>query len=464
MIRLEGSRMLASAARTEVSGGAALWLTGASGAMRVAFALALVLAPEGGVSAAEAVVGQVTLVSVGRGGREANADCVPIAISDDGRVVLMNSEANNLARRDWDFEHDAFVRDMRRRRCRLLVRGIKKGVWSGYTAGGDLSADGLMAAFSASILDLVPGGQDRDLYRQDRRTGRNILLTPADPGTNSEGYLAGGACMSGDGRCIVFWSGGFNISPDGSGGDDYYQVFGADVEGGEVRTLSVNAFGDGANANCGNAKISSNGRFVVFQSGASNLVDGDENGVQDVFRVDTETGQVVRVSVSSGGVEGDGDSIYPVVSDDGTVVFFSEAGNLVDGDFNGTWDVFMHDGGSGAMRRLSVNADGVEGASWSTRPSVSADGRSVVFTSAAENLVENDSNGLADVFLWEAGTGGLRLLSVARDGGAADGGSFSEAGSLSRNGEWCIFSSRATNLVRRALSGTVDNVFRVKVR
>src|SRR5262245_29695996 len=137
--------------------------------------------------------------------------------------------------------------------------------------------------------------------------------------------------------------------------------------------------------------LSENGRFVAFQSYASNLVPNDGNGCSDVFVRDRQTGETTRVSVSSSGVEGNYYSGEPAISPDGRfVAFVSEATNLVPGDANGVADVFVHDRVTHKTQRVSVSSAGFEANGPSMRPSLSKDGRFIAFASEASNLVGDD--------------------------------------------------------------------------
>ena len=145
--------------------------------------------------------------------------------------------------------------------------------------------------------------------------------------------------------------------------------------------------------------ISVDGRFVVFDSFAANLVAGDDNGLDDVFVHDRQNGTTTRVSVDSAGAEADFGSRDSSISADGRFVSFnSDATNLVAGDMNGVSDVFVHDRDTGGTERVSVDSAGVEGNGSSGSASISADGRYVAFSSTAANLVASDTNGRRDIF------------------------------------------------------------------
>ena len=188
--------------------------------------------------------------------------------------------------------------------------------------------------------------------------------------------------------------------------------------------VSVDSAGVEGNNGSWVPSISGDGRFVAFESYASNLVPGDTNLTVDVFVHDRQTGQTTRVSVDSAGVEGNGWSWPSSISGDGRFVAFeSGASNLVPGDTNLTGDVFVHDRQTGQTTRVSVDSAGVEGNSVSQTHSISGDGRFVAFESAAYNLVPGDTNGRYDVFVHD------RLgISLTRTGTCPGSMSFTASG------------------------------------
>jgi len=179
---------------------------------------------------------------------------------------------------------------------------------------------------------------------------------------------------------------------------------------GAQTTVRVSVASDGTEGNdvsMGSA-LSADGRFVAFDSAATDLVAADTNGVSDVFVHDRQTGATERVSVASGGAQGDGSSgligfaFPPALSADGRfIAFISSATSLVAGDTNGATDVFVHDRQTGTTERVSVASGGRQGNGFSAGPVLSADGRFVAFHSTATNLVAGDANGAYDVFVHE---------------------------------------------------------------
>ncbi len=213
-------------------------------------------------------------------------------------------------------------------------------------------------------------------------------------------------------------------------------------------TIRVSVPNDGGQAtgSSGFPAISADGRWITYQSGAPNLVDGDTNATSDVFLYDRDTGTTRRVSVRSDGGQASNGSGDPAISGDGRwIAYNSFAPNLVDGDTNATDDVFLYDRDTGATRRVSVRSDGGQASAYSGFPAISADGRWIAFHSTAPNLVDGDTNGSADVFLYDRDTGSTRRISVRSDGGQANGSS--TYASMSTDGRLITYSSNAANLV-----------------
>src|SRR6266446_5338687 len=195
---------------------------------------------------------------------------------------------------------------------------------------------------------------------------------------------------------------------------------------------------EGNDASLGSA-LSADGRFVAFDSAATDLVAADTNGVSDVLVHDRQTGTTERVSVASDGTQGNGKSgllsfaFPPALSADGRfVAFVSFATNLVAGDTNGATDVFVHDRQTGITERVSVASDGTQGNNASSYPVLSADGRFVAFDSDATDLVAGDTNGTTDVFVHDRQTGATERMSVAS--GGVQGNGFSAGPALSADG------------------------------
>ena len=187
-------------------------------------------------------------------------------------------------------------------------------------------------------------------------------------------------------------------------------------------TIRVSVASDGSQGNRESwwPSVSADGRYMAFTSWASNLVSGDTNGTWDVYVHDRQTRATTRISVATGGAGGDDKSYSPSISADGRYVAFeSAANNLVGEDTNGWADVFVRDRQTGVTTRVSVATGGTEGDDVSENPSISAYGRYVAFDSYASNLVSGDTNGVRDVFVH--GPGISSSLLTLRSAGANDG-------------------------------------------
>ena len=336
---------------------------------------------------------------------------------------------------------------------------------------GFVSADGRFVVFNSGATNLVPGDTNGnwDVFIRDRLSGSTECASVSAAGTFGNGLSGGyGVAITADGRCVVFESRANNlVSGDTNGKSD---IFLRDRQNGSIERVSVGAGGVEANADCLHPSVSPDGRFVLFNSSASNLVAGDANAQMDVFLVDRRTGAIELVSVSTGGVQGNAISELPIISTDGRFVAFdSDASNLVFGDTNGSVDVFLRDRVAGTTTRLSVNSAWMQGNGHSALCCFSADARYVAFMSAATNLVAGDTNAHDDVFIRDRQTSTTQRVSVSAGGGQSDG--HSTQPSLSADARYVAFKSTSTNLlpgsplslntriyVRDLLAGTTELV------
>ncbi|MBI4329219.1 MAG: hypothetical protein HY685_05090 [Chloroflexi bacterium] len=258
------------------------------------------------------------------------------------------------------------------------------------------------------------------------------------------------------GRYVAFDSMASNlVGGDTNGSPD---VFVHDRQAGTTTRVSVasdGTQGNGVSFTGYSSVIGAHGRYVAFVSLASNLVAGDTNGIEDVFVHDRKTGTTTRVSVASDGSQGNNMSRGPAISGDGrSVTFESLASNLVAGDTNSLWDVFARDRETGTITKVSVASDGTHGNGVSRNPSISAAGRYAVFESLASNLVAGETNGTWDVFFHDRKTGITTRVSVASDG--TQGNGVSEFPSVGANGDLVAFRSSSSNLVTGDTNSTGD--------
>lgn len=251
--------------------------------------------------------------------------------------------------------------------------------------------------------------------------------------------------LSATGTFVAFESLATNLV----GGQDTNQqedVFVRNTLTGFVLRCSRTPAGNAGNGASFEPSISADGRFVAFHSSASDLVAGDTNGKTDVFVFDTFTQAMTRVSTSALGDQGNGDSSLAHLSADGTVITFqSSASNLVANDTNASFDIFVKTLADGAIQLVSRSPDGPANGS-SFRPALSGDGRFVAFASFASNLFAGtDDNGVADAFVYDRIVG--TLTTVSANAFDTIGNAESLRPRLSFDGRFCVFQSKATNLV-----------------
>ncbi|MEQ1935102.1 MAG: hypothetical protein ABL962_14680, partial [Fimbriimonadaceae bacterium] len=224
---------------------------------------------------------------------------------------------------------------------------------------------------------------------------------------------------------------------------------------GTTTRVSVSSAGVEGDDFCRNSTLSGDGRYVAFLSRASTLVAGDTNGMIDIFVRDRQTAQTIRVSVSSGGVQANNNSTFPSISRDGRyIAFTSNATNLVANDTNNATDCFVYDMVTAETTLVSRNSSGTQGNLHSNNAHLSADGNFCTFSSDATNLVANDTNNQHDAFVHNRTTGETTRISLSSTGTQGNGISFPT--SLSADGRFVAFESSANNLVAGDTNGFRD--------
>jgi Tol biopolymer transport system component len=393
-------------------------------------------------------------VSVDSSGIQGNHDSAQTAISSDGRFVVFDSRSSNLVPGDTNGVDDIFVHD------RQTGQTTRVSVDSGGLQGNDytdlpcISSDGRFVAFESHASNLVVGDTNArgDVFVHDRQTGVTTRVSMESRGLQGNDN-SGGPSISSDGRFVAFMSFATNLVPgDTNAAPD---IFVHDRQTGQTTRVSVDSGGLEGNGSASEPCISSTGRFVVFESIASNLVPGDTNNYRDIFAHDRQTGQTTRVSVDSGGFQCHGESFRPSISWDGRfIAFVSEASDLVPGDTNNHRDIIVHNRLTSQTTRVSVDSGGHQSDGGSWKPRISSDGRYVAFASFASNLVPGDTNGVADVFAHDRLTGQMTLVSV--DTGGFQGNDASGESSISSDGRFVAYESRASNLVPGDTNGRMD--------
>ncbi|MDQ5922491.1 MAG: hypothetical protein QG644_199, partial [Patescibacteria group bacterium] len=393
---------------------------------------------------------QISRISVSSSGVEGSDGSEDPSISADGRYVTFESWSSDLVEDDSNGEADIFLRDTHTNTTVRVSANIIIPHGNGENVGGKFSDDDRFVVFDTNSSDLVPGDTNgsRDVFVVNRSTGGIERVSVASDGTEAEGNSQN-PYISSDGRYVTFSSDASNLVAGDTNAE--FDVFIKDRQTGEVERISVSSGEVEAN-NSSNylSAVSSDGRYVAFASDATNLVAGDTNASTDIFIRDVQLGNTERISVSSAEVEGTGYSSDVAMSNDGNLVFFnSSSSTLVADDTNDTTDVFMRNVSLGTTERISVSSSEIEGTLgvYNTPLGISSDGRYVVFSSDSEDLVTGDSNLVGDVFIRDIQSGTTELISLTSNGTQGNDHSIDYGPSISPDGRYVVFYSNSTNLV-----------------
>jgi hypothetical protein len=374
---------------------------------------------------------------------EANADSRQVKVSSDGMAVAFVTPASNLSAIDTNTVDDVFVQRFDDGSFHLVSVGLNGAAANGASTRPTIGRFQWTryVAFQSDASNLVSGDNNNatDIFVRDLDSQSTARVSIA-----SNGEANGGSrrpSMSRQGNFIAFESDGWSlVTFDGNGLPD---VYGRSYPGGWPFLISFNAQGVAANGGSFSPSTSDNGSVVAFESLATDLVSGDTNGKRDIF---CWAGTLSRVSVSSSGVQGNGDSMSACMSADGRfVAFISSATNLVAGDTNGQPDVFVHDRAYGTTVIESVSSLRVASNGASFAPVLSADGRILAFETLGSTLFPDDNNSARDIVLRDRVSGFARRASSTWDGAPSNGDS--REPTISEGGEFVAFASAGNNMV-----------------
>jgi Tol biopolymer transport system component len=328
---------------------------------------------------------------------------------------------------------------------------VSVGYATGRAVGGEssqlwdfVSGDGRYVLFRSTASTLVPGDTNgrRDFFVRDRLNGRtqrvNVSTSGAQSNATQDSRVAD---MSSDGRYVAFESSATNlVLPDT---ESLPEIFLRDLNAGTTERISANSAGEPANGDSFGPSISDDGRFVTFMSVANNL-DPRSPTTRAVLRIYVRDRVTRQTTLASPVLSGD--SLEPYISGDGRFVVYYSAGSFVPDDVGSFDDVYIFDRVAGTTELVSRNSNGTVGNDSSfSRPMVTPGGRYVVFTSLASNLVTGDTNDNYDVFVRDRQLGRTEQISVATDGRHGNNRSTSPA--ISADGRFVTFVSSASNLV-----------------
>lgn len=324
----------------------------------------------------------IARISVGNNGIQANGQSGSSSLSDDGRFITFESNATNLFPNDTNGQTDTFVYDRLNKKLELITLAPDGTQANGSSSSGSISGNGNYVVYASFADNLVAGdtNKQRDIFLYDRIAKTTQLVSVASNGTQANGL----------------------------------SLFSA---------------------------IDDDGKYVAYESTATNLVSGDTNGLTDIFLFDTTNKTTTRINVAADGTQANGVSTLGSISDDGNLISFtSEASNLVAGDTNGKSDVFVYDRKKNTIELVSTGGNGN-----SSSGLISGNGLYVVYESDANNLVTGDTNGKKDIFVYDRVNKTTERIDVAGNGTQSNGDS--RHASISDDGNYIAFLSEASNLV-----------------
>lgn len=321
-----------------------------------------------------------------------------------GTLFTYYSFATNVVPSDTNGFSDIFVAQRDPDTAAITVARLSMG-YAGDQANGDsflsdLTDDGSRIVFDSVASNLVPVDDNTwsDIFLFDATTETTEKLSIANnnaPGNDRSERPR----ITADGEFVIFQSFATNLVPNDN--NNAIDLFGVDMTNRNMRRLSVNAQGQDANLGIRPAEyaMTPDGRYVVFASDSSNLVTGDTNNAPDIFLLDLEENTIRLVSVAANGTRANGGSYDPSISANGRYIAFNTvATNLFPNDTNGITDAVVVDRFTRMVQPVAVSYDGAPVNGDSGTPQFSEDGLSVTFYSDAANLVISDTNELRDIF------------------------------------------------------------------
>ena len=374
-------------------------------------------------------------ISIASNGTESNGYSSGVSIGDDGRYIIFSSDATNLVPNDTNNSTDTFIYDRSNKTVELINIAPNDTQANAPVSIGSISGNSRYITFASSASNLVANDTNgqRDIFVYDRIEKITELISVATDGTQANDLNLFSA-ISDDGRYVAFESMATNLVANDTNGQR--DIFVYDRIEKITELISVATDGTQANNHASLDSISDDGRYITFSSNATNLVANDTNEQSDVFIYDRNAKTTERISIATDGTQANGSSQFSSISGDGRYVAFeSMASNLVADDTNGLDDIFVYDRNAKTTERISVAINGAQPNGYSYGASISDDGRYIAFVSEADNLVVDDTNERADIFVYDR---------VEKSTKSFDGNSFP---SISGNGEYVVFNSDLDDLV-----------------
>jgi Tol biopolymer transport system component len=347
--------------------------------------------------------GALRLVSAAAGGGHSNGNARSPLLSANGRYVVYVSNASDiLPAVDADLGIDQVYRYDRVTRTTILVSRSRTGTAPHNRSElPAVSATGRYVSYATVAPSVVNGDRNdrEDVVRFDARTGKTIKISNAHTPESPSDQDSFGSDISRDGRYVVFDSRASTLVPDDT--DFVSGIFLYDVQTDQFTEISRADDGSPPDHEAITPSMSDSGRYVVYDSTATNLAGGDPSELHNIYLYDRSTGQTSVVSQAEDGTPSDGPSLNAVVNGN-FVAFDSQASTLVAGTTLGVEQVYRFDIATGDLDVISRNMSGDPASRPSRNAWASRDGGVVTFTSVASDLVAGDDNGIFDGFYFIA--------------------------------------------------------------
>ena len=385
---------------------------------------------------------------------QANGDSRSPAVSDDGQFVVFESSASNLVSSDNNGDSDIFLFDRQSQTMILVSKNSQGQSANGRSLQPSLSSNGQFVVFMSEATDLVENDNNNslDVFIYNRETDLVSRVSQTSAGVEGNN-ISQEARVNGAGTYVVFQSFSDNfVAGDNNGFPD---IFRYEVASKELVRVSIASDSSEPQGNTANPDIDDSGNLVVFMSQSNNFGCINSGFSNQIVMRNMNTGDLICVSQSNGGAEGNSESSFSKISSDGNLVsFVSDSNNLVASDVNSQMDMFIYDVG---FSFLNSPTSGNLANGSSDFPSVGLSNDKVIFQSNASNLTGLDVDTEFDIYSYNIADGSFNLLSIDENGIKSDADA--EFPSVSRNHQHVVFISKSRSFDDSRLTGTYSHIF-----
>lgn len=380
-----------------------------------------------------------------------------ISISGDGRYVVFSTAAAMLPE-DTNGTKDVYWKDRQTRELRLISRNGAGEIGNGHSTKPVISADGNFVVYTSTSTNLVANDTNSrtDAFVVEISTGAVTLVSRTDTGALGNGNTQV-VDISDDGATVCFSSASSNLVSEDT--DSLNDIFVVDVDDPTtIRLATRNTMGASINEYSLSCAISGNGNFVVFQTGATDVDPLDTDNFGDIYAYSRDSNQTTLVSVNSAGTaSGNRSSYEPSINYDGSLIAFHSSSTDLDPNYTTTIfysHIFVRDMVTEETHLVSLNSNGNpsdQGGRLGPH-AISASGKIVAFSSQSTDLGSTGSNaGTYNLYFRNLVSDEIVCISNTADGAGPN--EYSDEPSVSADGNFLAFTSRASNLVRDDKNG-----------